>query len=96
MLYKNIKTGVTIDVTSVISGGDWVPLEKIDNEKEEIAEEIEAEETTEEEFVEEEVDLKELTNKQLEDLAEEQGIELTTKDKKDKDARIAAIVAGLE
>lgn len=49
-----------------------------------------------EEYVEEEIDLKELTNKQLEDLAKEQGIELTTEDKKNKDTRIAAIVAGLE
>lgn len=48
------------------------------------------------EYLEEEVDLNDLTNDKLEELAKEQGIKLTTADKKNKDTRIAAIVAGLE
>lgn len=48
------------------------------------------------EYVEEEVDLKDLTNDQLETLAKDEGIELTSKDKRNKDALIAAILAGLE
>ena len=48
-----------------------------------------------EEEHEEDVDLQELTNKELEDLAKEQGIELTAEDKRNKDTRIAAIVKAL-
>ena len=48
-----------------------------------------------EEEQEEDVDLQELTNKELEDLAKEQGIELTAEDKRNKDTRIAAIVKAL-
>lgn len=48
-----------------------------------------------EEFEEEEIDLQELTNKQLEDLAQKEGIKLTADDKKNKDTRIAAILAVL-
>lgn len=98
MRYKNKRTGAIIDSPFKVLGKDWELVEpKIVEEIE--TEEVEAEkseETTEEDFVEEEIDLKELTNKQLEDLAKEQGIELTTEDKKNKDTRIAAIVAGLE
>lgn len=55
----------------------------------------ENEEGSEAEHDEDEIDLQSLTNKQLEALAKEQGIELTTEDKKNKDTRIAAIVAVL-
>lgn len=106
MLYKNKRTGVTIDVTSEISGGDWVPVEEATEEEttEQENEEVTQEETDtqdvenqeEEEYVEEEVDLEEMTNDQLEEFAEEHGIKLTTKDKKNKDARIAAILAAFE
>lgn len=48
-----------------------------------------------EEELEEEVDLQALTNKELEVLAKEQGIELTANDKRNKDTRIAAIVSAL-
>ena len=48
-----------------------------------------------EEIEEEDVDLQQLTNKELEDLAKEQGIELTAEDKRNKDTRIAAIVKAL-
>lgn len=100
MRYINKKTGVTINVTSEISGGDWIPVDElIEKEVEEASQEHESPEETEiqkEEYVEEEVDLEEMTNEQLEDFAEEHGIKLTTKDKKNKDARIAAIVAAFE
>ena len=88
----NVKTGAIVDSPFKIIGKNWELVEK-----EMVEQTVEVqEETPEEDFVEEEIDLKELTNKQLEDLAKEQGIELTTEDKKNKDTRIAAIVAGLE
>lgn len=98
MRYKNKRTGAIIDSPFKVLGKDWELVEpKIVEEIE--TEEVEAEkleETTEEDFVEEEVNLNDLTNDQLEKLAEEQNIKLTTADKKNKDTRIAAIVAGLE
>ena len=65
---------------------------KID-ELESVVPEVEPEEI--EEAQEEDVDLQELTNKELEELAKEQGIELTVEDKRNKDTRIAAIVNAL-
>lgn len=65
---------------------------KID-ELESVVPEVEPEEI--EEAQEEDVDLQELTNKELEELAKEQGIELTAEDKRNKDTRIAAIVNAL-
>lgn len=53
---------------------------------------VETEESAEEE---QEVDLQSLTNKELEALAKEQGIELTADDKRNKDTRITAIVNAL-
>ena len=92
MRYMNVKTGAIVDSPFKIIGKNWELVEK-----EMVEQTVEVqEETPEEDFVEEEIDLKELTNKQLEDLAKEQGIELTTEDKKNKETRIAAIVAGLE
>jgi hypothetical protein len=49
-----------------------------------------------EEYVEEEVNLEEMTNKELDELAEKEGIELTAADKKNKETRIAAIVKAFE
>lgn len=65
---------------------------KID-ELESVVPEVEPEEI--EEAQEEDVDLQELTNKELEELAKEQGVELTAEDKRNKDTRIAAIVKAL-
>lgn len=96
MRYKNIKTGAIVDSPFVINGDDWELLEAQKSFEEVEASEVDETELREEEFVEEEVDLKELTNDQLEKLAVEQGIQLTTADKRNKDTRIAAIVAGLE
>lgn len=99
MRYKNNRTEAIVDSPFKVFGDDWELVEKeVAKEKEE-QEETEQEETEQEEteeIVEEEVDLSELTNKKLEELAKEQGIELTTEDKKNKDTRIAAIVAALE
>lgn len=67
---------------------------KID-ELESVVPEVEPEETEPEEAQEEDVDLQELTNKELEELAKEQGVELTAEDKRNKDTRIAAIVKAL-
>lgn len=92
MEYVNIKTGVVIDTPSLIIGKAWKKVEEI----EEVEKTQNLQEESTEEFVEEEVDLNDLTNDQLEKLAEEQNIKLTTADKKNKDTRIAAIVAGLE
>lgn len=72
---------------------------KIDELESVNAEVIETAQAETEESVEEpeeqEVDLQSLTNKQLDALAKEQGIELTTDDKRNKDTRITAIVNAL-
>lgn len=72
---------------------------KIDELESVNAEPIEPAQAETEESVEEpeeqEVDLQSLTNKQLDALAKEQGIELTTDDKRNKDTRITAIVNAL-
>ena len=83
------------ELTEEIETEEVNEVEAEEKSKEATDVEDEAIEETEE-YVEEEVDLTELKNKELEDLAKEQGIELTTADKKNKDTRIAAIVAGLE
>lgn len=86
MRYKNTKTGAIIDSPFKVYGDDW-----------EVFEPEKAEETEpEEEYVEEEVNLEAMTNKQLEELAKKEGIELTTEDKKNKETRIAAIVKAFE
>jgi hypothetical protein len=90
MRYRNNKTGAIIDSPFTVFGEHWELIKK------EAAKETEEQEETEEEYVEEEVDLEGMTNKELEEFAEEQGIKLTTDDKKNKDARIAAIVAAFE
>lgn len=93
MRYKNTKTGAIVDSPFLINGDNWELVQKQDVEL--VAEiEEEVEEITVEE-IEEEVDLTELTNAQLEELAKEQGVELTGADKKNKDTRIAAIVKAL-
>ncbi|RDW21036.1 hypothetical protein CWR48_04280 [Oceanobacillus arenosus] len=87
MRYKNVRTGAVVDSSSIIKGKDW---EEFNQEK--ATEEVEPTE----EYVEEEVNLEEMTNKELEKFAEEQGIKLTTEDKKNKDTRIAAITKAFE
>ena len=94
MRYTNVKTGAIVDSSFVINGDDWelVEVEQVS----EAVEEIEDTEVTDEEYIEEEIDLNVLTNDQLEKLAKDQNIKLTAADKKNKNTRIAAIVAGLE
>lgn len=93
MRYKNTKTGAIVDSPFLINGDNWELVQK-QEQVVELTAEAEVEEVTEEE-IEEEVDLTELTNAQLEELAKEQGVELTGADKKNKDTRIAAIVKAL-
>jgi len=88
MKYKNIKTGAIIDSPFKIKGGNWI--EFITNKKETIEDEPVAE------YVEEEIDLEEMTNRELEELAKKEGINLTADDKKNKKTRIAAIVKAFE
>lgn len=93
MRYKNTKTGAIIDSSFNIHGDNWEEV------KPQVLEEVvEVEEPGEEtgEYTEEEVDLEEMTNKQLDEFAKKHEIELTTEDKKNKPARIAAIVAAFE
>lgn len=87
MRYKNTKTGAIVDSPFKVIGVNWELLEEIEVEQE--VEQVD-------EYVEEEVDLEEMTNRELEEFAKENGIELTSDDKKNKDARIAAIVAAFE
>jgi len=91
--YKNTKTGAIIDSSFNIHGDNW---EEVKPQALEEVEEVEesGEETVE--YTEEEVDLEEMTNKQLDEFAKKHKIELTTEDKKNKPARIAAIVAAFE
>lgn len=93
MRYKNTKTGAIVDSPFLIKGDNWELVQK-QEQGVELTAEAEVEEVTEEE-IEEEVNLTELTNAQLEELAKEQGVELTGADKKNKDTRIAAIVEAL-
>lgn len=87
MRYKNTKTGAIVDSPFKVIGVNWELLEDIEAEQE--VEQVD-------EYVEEEVDLEEMTNRELEKFAKENDIELTSEDKKNKDARIAAIVAAFE
>lgn len=87
MRYKNTKTGAIVDSPFKVIGVNWELLEDI---------EVEQEVKQVDEYVEEEVDLEEMTNRELEKFAKENDIELTSDDKKNKDARIAAIVAAFE
>lgn len=92
MRYKNTKTGAIIDSPFKVFGENWeeVKLQALTEEVEE--QEVE----TKEEYIEEEINLEKMTNKELEELAEKEGIKLTTEDKKNKDTRIAAIVKTFE
>ncbi|MBO1910071.1 hypothetical protein [Sporosarcina sp. 6E9] len=91
MRYKNIRTGAIIDSPFNISGDDWEAVKT-----KAFTEEVEEVLSENEEYVEEEVDLEEMTNKQLDEFAKKHKIELTAEDKKNKPARIAAIVAAFE
>lgn len=89
MRYKNTKTGAIVDSSSKIVGKNWV---EVTGEVGDIQKNAE----TNEEYVEEEINLEEMTNKELEDFAEEHGIKLTADDKKNKATRIEAIAKEFE
>jgi len=86
MRYKHIESGAIIDSSSKIIGDAWVSLDEVKQKEPE----------TTEEYVEEEIDLEEMTNKELEEFAKKEGIELTSEDKKNKETRIDAIVKAIE
>lgn len=86
MRYKNTKTGAIVDSPFKVSGKYW---EEVGKTKEENP-------TKKTEYVEEEINLEEMTNKELEELAKKEGIELTREDKKNKEKRITAIVKAFE
>lgn len=85
MRYKNIKTGAIIDSPFILHGDNW---EKATNEA--------PKEKVEEEYVEEEVNLEEMTNKELDEFAEEHDVQLSSDDKKNKSTRIDAIAKAFE
>lgn len=95
MRYINNKTGAIIDSPFKILGNTWEVMEAEEATEVE-QEELDQVDEEEEEFVEEEIDLEDMTNKQLEELAEKENIELSSADKKNKDTRIAAIVKAFE
>ena len=45
MRYKNVKTGIELNFSCEISGGDWVPVDEIVDEAEEVIDEDAAEES---------------------------------------------------
>jgi len=92
MRYTNIKTGAIVDSPFKVIGNNWKSVEETEAQQEE----PEQVDETEEEYDEEEVNLEDMTNKELEELAEKEGIELSSADKKNKDTRIAAIVKAFE
>ena len=47
MRYKNTKTGIEMNFSCEISGGDWVPVDEIVDEAEEVIDEDAAEEPQE-------------------------------------------------
>ena len=84
MKYKNIKTGAVIDSSSNIIGESWKLIDELEKVKQE------------DKYVEEEINLEEMTNKELEEFAKEQDINLTTSDKQNKETRIKAIAKAFE
>jgi len=88
MKYKNTKTGAIVDSPFVINGENWKKLSDVKVE--------EPNQDSETEYVEEEVDLEAMTNNELEEFAKEHDVELSSDDKKNKQARIAAITKAFE
>lgn len=97
MRYKNTQTGAIIDSPFKIHGENWEEVKAKATTEDDSSKNADqkTDENQNEEYVEEEIDLESMTNKELEKFAEEQGIKLTTEDKKNKDTRIAAIVKAI-
>jgi len=89
-------TELSVDELKALALDQETKINELESEIEQLkkdkSEPVEPEEPEPEE---QEVDLQSLTNKQLDALAKEQGIELTTDDKRNKDTRITAIVNAL-
>lgn len=97
MKYKNIKTGAIIDTSSKIIGKAWKLIEE-ESLKKQAGKVISGDEEvpSTDEYVEEEVNLEEMTNKELEEFAEEHDVQLSSDDKKNKSTRIDAIAKAFE
>ena len=75
MQYKNIRTGVVIDVTSPIIGKSWVPVDELPTIEEPTIEEPIVEEIEEEPV--EDFDLTSMSVAELKQYAKDNDIELT-------------------
>ena len=84
MKFKNTKTGVVIDLTAPISGGDWVALGEVEETKPTPKVKPEVEIKPKEEVVEaDDFDLTKMTVDELKTYATENDIELTATKKAD-------------
>lgn len=84
MKFKNTKTGVVIDLTAPISGGNWVAIGEVEETKPTPKVKPEVEIKPEQEEVEtDDFDLTKMTVDELKDFATENDIELTATKKAD-------------
>ena len=84
MKFKNTKTGVVIDLTAPISGGDWVAIGEIEETKPTPKVKPEVEIKPKEEVVEaDDFDLTKMTVDELKTFATENDIELSATKKSD-------------
>ena len=84
MKFKNTKTGVVIDVTAPISGGNWVALGEVEETKPTPKAKPEVEIKQEQEVVEtDDFDLTKMTVDELKTFATENDIELSETKKAD-------------
>lgn len=82
MKYKNKKTGVVMEFTSPVNGGDWVSVGNLSTEPKAAEKEEKAEVVKEEVTHQVPEDLTKLTVEQLKELAESYQIKYTSKDTK--------------
>ena len=87
-------TELSVDELKALALDQETKINELESEIEQLKKD-KAESVEPEEPEEQEVDLQSLTNKQLDALAKEQGVELTAEDKRNKDTRITAIVNAL-
>ena len=84
MKFKNTKTGVVIDLTAPISGGNWVAIGEVEETKPTPKVQPEVKIKPKEEVVEtDDFDLTKMTVDELKTFATENDIELTTTKKAD-------------
>lgn len=81
--YVHKETGATIDVTSVVTGTAWIPIDEVVEKKEQPIKEVIEEESIKEEPTEE-FDITEMTVKELREYAKANEIEIPSDAKKDE------------